>query len=228
MSLSVILPCLDEAEILGESLGELQWLRERGHELVLVDGGSRDGSVDVAASLVDRILVSTPGRAGQMNLGARAASEEILWFMHVDTRVFPGADREIVRALNGRPGWGRFDVRLSGTIPTLRLVEWSMNLRSRLTGIATGDQGIFVTRDLFKASGGYPEIALMEDIELSRRLKRAARPRCITRPLETSSRRWERQGIYRTIAKMWALRLAYYFGADPGHLAARYGSSHSS
>lgn len=225
MQLSIVLPCLDEAEILVERLVALQWLRDQGHELILVDGGSRDASADLAEGLVDTILVSPKGRAGQMNLGARAARGEILWFLHVDTRVFDGADREVIGALGNRPGWGRFDVRLSGSKPALRLVEWMMNLRSRLTGIATGDQGIFVTRELFAASGGYPEIALMEDIEISRRLKRYARPKCIPQPLVTSSRRWERRGIYRTIAKMWGLRLAYFFGADPVRLAARYGSS---
>ncbi|MEI2783937.1 MAG: TIGR04283 family arsenosugar biosynthesis glycosyltransferase [Candidatus Competibacter sp.] len=158
-----------------------------------------------------------------MNAGARQANGDILWFLHADSLPPPDALSLIRAALAGRErGWGRFDVRLSGRRPSLRMVEFSMNLRSRLTGIATGDQGIFVRRDLFERIGGYPPIALMEDIALSRTLKRYGRPVCLRQRVLTSSRRWERDGIARTVLLMWRLRLAYFLGADPDRLARIY------
>jgi rSAM/selenodomain-associated transferase 2 len=157
-----------------------------------------------------------------MNAGARAARGAYLWFLHADTRVLPGALAALEDACSGGALWGRFDVRLSGRQPLLRLVERLMNLRSCLTGIATGDQGIFVTRAGFEDVGGYPEIPLMEDIALSRALRRRARPLCVRTPIETSSRRWEGRGLLRTILLMWRLRLAYALGADPRRLARRY------
>ncbi len=169
------------------------------------------------------MIVSPPGRAAQMNRGAAIAHGEILLFLHVDTRLPPNADRLITAALDGAGHrWGRFDVRLSGHHPLLRIVEGLMNLRSRLSGISTGDQAIFVRRADFESVGGFPDIALMEDIALSRRLKRLARPCCLRQRLVTSSRRWEANGIVRTIALMWWLRLAYFLGADPARLRKRY------
>lgn len=221
--LSVIIPCLDEGALIRPALQALQPLRAQGCELLLVDGGSGDGSAQLAAGLVDRLLLSEPGRAWQMNAGASVANGEILWFLHLDSQV-PTNATELIRSALARSGygWGRFDIRLSGNRRSLRLVAAMMNLRSRLSGIATGDQGIFVRRDWFRSLGGYAEIPLMEDIEFSRRCKRRGRPVCIRRPLLTSSRRWERDGVWRTVALMWRLRLAFFLGADPARLARRY------
>ena len=223
LRISVVMPVLNEEAYLVGSLGALQPLRERGCELIVADGGSRDRSVALAEPLADRVVVAPKGRAAQMNAGARQAGGDVLWFLHADTRPPPDAP-ELIRAALARPdrGWGRFDVRLSGSRPALRVVERAMNLRSRLTGIATGDQGIFVRRELFERIGGYPPIALMEDIALSRALKRHGRPICLQQRVLTSSRRWERNGIWRTILLMWRLRLAYFFGADPDRLARIY------
>ncbi|MGD2075340.1 MAG: TIGR04283 family arsenosugar biosynthesis glycosyltransferase [Gammaproteobacteria bacterium] len=222
MRLSVVIPTLEEAAHIGDTLESMQDLRARGHELIVVDGGSRDDTLDRAAPRVDRCLSAPAGRAQQMNAGAAAARGDILWFLHADTRAAPDADRIILAACGTRESWGRFDVRLSGRQPLLRLVEGLMNLRSRLTGIATGDQGIFVTRRLFEAVGGFPDLPLMEDIELSKRLRRRRRPVCLRQPVLTSSRRWESRGILRTIALMWYLRSAYFLGVPAERLALRY------
>jgi rSAM/selenodomain-associated transferase 2 len=216
------MPCLDEGEALLSSLASLAPLRAAGHELILVDGGSEELPEAAILGLVDRLLISPPGRAAQMNLGASQAQGDILWFLHADTQIFAGADRLLLDALASRPGWGRFDIRLSGDRPLLRMVALGMNLRSRWSGIATGDQGIFVHRRLFESVGGFPDQALMEDIEISRRLKRIARPHCLTPPLTTSSRRWERGGVLKTILLMWGLRLAYWLGVSPARLASLY------
>lgn len=221
--LSIIVPCLDEGAVIERLLAQLQSLRGEGHEVVVVDGGSRDATRERAAPWVDRLLVCAPGRARQMNLGAQAAQGDMLWFLHADTRLPEGAAQAVIEALQQPAAvWGRFDVALSGVHPLLRMVEAMINLRSRLSGIATGDQGIFVRRQAFEAAGGFADIALMEDIALSRRLKRLARPRCLCQRLITSSRRWESRGILRTVLLMWWLRLAYALGASPAWLARRY------
>jgi len=222
-ALSIVIPCLNEAAIVRQRLSALQGLRERGHQLILVDGGSDDGTPDLAAGLVDQLLASPAGRARQMNCGAEAAEGVALWFLHLDTEVPADADRLILKALEHRL-WGRFDVRLSGRQTAFRVIEWMMNRRSCLTGIATGDQGVFVRRNRFEQVRGYPRIELMEDIALSRRLKRQGLPACIKTPLRTSSRRWETHGIVRTVVLMWSLRLAYFLGASPAFLARRYPS----
>ena len=221
--ISVVIPVLDEAEGIARSLRPLQALRGHGIEVVVVDGGSRDGTRHAAHSLCDRILDAPCGRARQMNAGARAASGHVLLFLHADTRLPSGWSRMIQDALEDRGReWGRFDVRLDGVHPMLRVVERAMNLRSRLSGIATGDQAIFVTSAAFQAAGGFPDIALMEDIALSRALRARSPPICLRAAVVTSSRRWERNGIARTIVLMWRLRLEYAFGADPEKLARLY------
>jgi rSAM/selenodomain-associated transferase 2 len=219
---SVIVPCLNEADILEARLGALQPLRHVGHEVILVDGGSTDGSVELAGPLADLVLRSPPGRAAQMNLGAREARGSVLWFLHLDCEAPPGAASALCGALGAGRGWGRFEVRLSGRAPLLRVVERMMSLRSRLTGIATGDQGIFVRRSLFESVGGFAEIPLMEDVELSAKLKRVTPPVVVPLRLLASSRRWERDGVLRTIATMWFLRAAFWLGADPVRLARVY------
>lgn len=221
--LSVIVPCLNEAEGISDALAALAPLRARGAEVIVVDGGSSDGTVERAAPLADRVISAPRGRASQMNAGAARARGEIMLFLHADTLLPESADALIVDGLKrSRRGWGRFDVVISGSDPLLRVVARLMNVRSRLTGIATGDQAIFVTRSLFTAAGGYPEIALMEDIALSKRLKRFGRPLCLRHRLVASGRRWEKHGVVRTIVLMWRLRLAFWLGADPVKLAVRY------
>ena len=184
----------------------------------MVDGGSDDGTPQLAAGLCDRLLDAPRGRALQMNAGARAARGDALLFLHADTRLPPEADRAVLESLRSR-AWGRFDVRIEGRHPLLGVVGRLMNLRSRLTGIATGDQAIFVRRDAF---AGYPEIALMEDVALCKALKRRGPPACLRLRVTTSGRRWETRGVVRTILLMWRLRLAYALGADPARLAERY------
>ncbi len=221
MQVSIIMPVLDEGDVLAHSLAALQDLRAAGHELILVDGGSRDGSLRLAAGLADRILHSPPGRARQMNAGAAMAGGDVLLFLHADTRLPATALNDIPQALRASV-WGRFDVRLSGRAWPLRIIERLMNRRSCLTGMATGDQAIFVRRAVFEQVGGYPDIPLMEDLELSRRLKRLSRPACVHTPVITSSRRWEEQGILRTVLLMWSLRLAWFLGVPPRRLARIY------
>jgi len=226
MKISIVIPVLNEAPIIEEILSALQPYRLAGAELIVVDGGSTDASVALSQPLADRVMRGPQGRARQMNVGAEAATGEILLFLHADTRLPATADQLIVTKMerHGRD-WGRFDVRLSGRHLLLRLVEGSMNLRSRLSGIATGDQAIFVRREVFKAAGGFPEIDLMEDITLSRILKRHGPPLCLWQRVTTSSRRWEENGYLQTLFLMWYLRLAYFFGASPGNLARLYGRS---
>jgi rSAM/selenodomain-associated transferase 2 len=223
MMLSIIVPCLNEAETIVDALRELQSLRARGAEVIVVDGGSRDDSVARALAWADRVLAARRGRALQMNAGAVAANRDILLFLHADCVLPESADHLIIDGLNrARKSWGRFDVTINGRHPLLRIVGALMNARSRLTGIATGDQGIFVTRSLFEAAGRFPEIALMEDVALSRRLKRFSAPLCLRHHIHTSGRRWERHGVLRTVVLMWRLRIAYWLGADPDKLALRY------
>lgn len=220
--LSVIVPVLNEAGCLPDTLARLQPMRRRGHQVILADGGSDDGSIRLAAPLVDDVVIGPAGRGRQMNQGASRADGDILLFLHSDTRAPVVVDRVVLTALGSSSGWGRFDIGLSGSHPLLRLVEFSMNLRSRLTRIATGDQGLFVSRDLFERCGGFSEQPLMEDIDLSRALKRLSRPLCLSQRLVTSSRRWEQRGILRTVTMMWYLRAAYFFGVPAEHLARRY------
>jgi rSAM/selenodomain-associated transferase 2 len=216
--LSVIVPALNEAPAIREALEALAPLRARGHEVIVVDGGSNDATASLAASACDRLLVAPRGRALQMNAGALAASGDALVFLHADTRLPERADELIDTAL-ARATWGRFDVRIASSRPLLALVGCAMNLRSRLTGTATGDQAIFVRRDAFP---GFPEIPLMEDIALSRLLKRRGPPACLRARVVTSARRWEARGVWRTILLMWRLRLLYALGAAPQRLARHY------
>ncbi|MFO7593415.1 MAG: TIGR04283 family arsenosugar biosynthesis glycosyltransferase [Pseudomonadota bacterium] len=219
--ISIIIPALNEARHIRETLLRLQPLRERGHEVIVVDGGSDDTTPALAAPLADAVLVSPAGRSVQMATGAERARGAILWFLHADTLVPPEADRAIHDALQRRQ-WGRFDVALSGHHPMLRMVERMINLRSRLSGIATGDQGIFLRTGLYREIGGMPQQPLMEDVELSRRLRRHGRPACLKQTLQTSSRRWEEHCILRTIFLMWGLRAAYALGVPATRLAGLY------
>lgn len=221
MRLSVIVPTLNEADRIRIALEALQPLRVRGHEVIVVDGGSEDSTAILAAPLADQVLATRRGRAVQMNAGAAAAKGEALLFLHADTRL-PAQAENLVSAALGKSAWGRFDVAIEGRSRLLALVASSMNLRSRLTGIATGDQAIFARREAFSRAGGFPEIALMEDIAFSKRMKTLSRPACLRERVATSARRWEANGVLRTIVLMWRLRLAYFLGARPEELARRY------
>lgn len=222
MSLSIIIPVLNEAAGIASFLTALSELRARGAELIVVDGGSSDGTPALAAPLVDLVVHSKSGRARQMNAGAAQARGQALLFLHADTYLPADADVLIASALKDSD-WGRFDVRFDGKHPLMPVIATMMNLRSRISGIATGDQAMFMRRDTFHQAGGFAAIPLMEDIELSRRLMRIGRPNCIRRPVATSPRRWEKHGVVRTVLLMWRLRLAFFFGADPHKLAIAYG-----
>ena len=246
LPLSIVVPMLNEAAALPGLLAHLAGWRRRGCEVVLVDGGSRDDSVAIARAAGLRVVTTERGRARQMNAGARACSGAILLFLHADTRLPEAADAMVRAALGGAarglaghspaaaspakaprvaqspPAWGRFDVSIDGSPRMLRVVAALMNLRSRLSGIATGDQAMFVGRDAFEAVGGFPDQPLMEDIELSRRLLHVSRPACLRARVTTSGRRWEQRGVWRTIALMWRLRWAYWRGVPAEVLAEAY------
>ena len=220
-ALAIVVPMLDEAATLPALLVHLAGWRARGCEVVLVDGGSRDDSVAMARAAGLRVVVAERGRARQMNAGAQACGGALLLFLHADTRLPEAADA-MVRAALAVQAWGRFDVRIDGRPLMLRVVAALMNLRSRLSGIATGDQAIFVRREVFEALGGFPDQPLMEDIELSCRLLRVSRPACLRARVRTSGRRWEQRGVWRTIALMWRLRWAYWRGVPAERLAEAY------
>lgn len=226
MRLAVIVPALNEDAAIVPALARLAALRDRGVTVIVVDGGSRDDTALHARPLADSLLHSDRGRAQQMNVGAKAALDggaEALVFLHADCILPDLSDRLIEAALlDGRHEWGRFDVRIEGEAPVLSVVSTLMNWRSRLTGICTGDQAIFVTRAAFEQLSGFAAIPLMEDIEFSKRARRISWPAAIAARVRTSGRRWQRHGVWRTIVLMWSFRLAYFLGADPHRLAQRY------
>jgi len=224
-AISIIIPVLNEAGQINSRLQVLQPLRKHC-QVLLVDGGSTDGSPLIAEPLVDRVLYSLPGRARQMNYGASQVEAGLLLFLHADTLLSENAIDLIVKAVAEGFSWGRFDVRFDSSEPVFKVIAFMMNWRSRLTAIATGDQAIFMTRKAFHDVGGFPDIALMEDIAISTRLKNIGKPCCLRETVVTSARRWQRQGIAKTILLMWRLRLAYFLGADPDALAQRYYRSH--
>jgi rSAM/selenodomain-associated transferase 2 len=219
--LSVIVPTLDEASAIAATLVAA---RAPGcGELIVVDGGSGDDTLEIARRLADRVLSAPRGRAAQMNAGARAAAGDVLLFLHADTRLPAGYAGAIGRALadTGVVG-GRFDVRLDAPGLPFRVLERAISARSRLTRVATGDQGMFVRRTVFERLGGFPLLPLMEDLALARALKRAGRVACLRETVLTSARRWQRHGVVRTVVLMWTLRLAYYAGVSPARLARVY------
>ncbi|MEO7337688.1 MAG: TIGR04283 family arsenosugar biosynthesis glycosyltransferase [Caldimonas sp.] len=227
--LSIVMPVLDEAPIVESALRQLAGLRAAGVEVIVVDGGSRDATAAVALPLADRVVATARGRARQMNAGAAVARGDVFLFLHADTVLPNDAVAAIEAALGGdgtghrpRALWGRFDVRITGGGPMLAIVAMMMNARSRLTGIATGDQAIFVERGAFAAAGGFPDQPLMEDIELSNRLRLIGRPACLRERVATSGRRWQSRGVWPTILLMWRLRLLYRLGVAPERLARSY------
>lgn len=218
----MIVPVLNEAENLPAFLQHLQPLRASGHQLILVDGGSVDDSLAVAAPFCDLTLSSTAGRARQMNTGAAQATGDWLLFLHADTRLPQPFFEWCEKIASSSRSWGRFNVQLSGQRRMFRVIENCINWRSKITGIATGDQAIFVRRELFQSMGGFVDEPLMEDVELCRRLRKISAPLCFKQPVKTSSRRWETGGVWRTILLMWELRLRYFLGAKPAELVRRY------
>jgi len=220
-TVAVVMPVLNEAGTLSAALEHLR--QQAPDEIIIVDGGSNDTTCDIVRNHPQiRLLNTARGRAAQMNAGGAAVDSDILLFLHADTRLPPDAIGSIRAAVRAGHLWGRFDVRLDNPKPIYRVIEWLMNQRSAITGVATGDQAIFVRRDIFRELGGYPAIALMEDIALSARLKRIMAPARLRTAVTTSARRWERYGVIRTVARMWWLRLCYWFGVSPARLARWY------
>ena len=216
MRISIIIPVFNDAEALKVLLPQLAPYRI---ETIVVDGGSHDSPEHIAKKFGTNYIISELGRAKQMNAGAAKATGEVLLFLHGDSEL-PIAFDKLIKDAMDHALWGRFDVRLSGSQPMFRVIEWMMNHRSELTGICTGDQGIFVQSKVFKQLGGFPDIPIMEDIELSKGMPGA--PYCIRQKLTTSSRRWEQNGIWKTIILMWTLRLRYFLGTRPEQLVKQY------
>jgi rSAM/selenodomain-associated transferase 2 len=223
LRLSIIIPVLNEAPRL-EALGPtLAGARAAGCEVIVVDGGSDDASCAVARTFADIVIIAPRGRANQLNAGARVASQAVLWFVHADSQLPATAYTHIQNAVGTTDAaWGRFDIDIVGRARGLAIIAWFINQRSRMTGVATGDQGIFVTRALFDAVGGFPALPLMEDVAICKALRRIRRPFCLTCRIGTSGRRWETHGIIRTVILMWRLRFDYWRGVDPHELHARY------
>lgn len=222
--LSIVMPVLNEADTIREALSRLAACRKRDVEVIVADGGSSDGTPALAAPLCDRVIAAPRGRASQMNAGAGAATGDVLMFLHCDCILPDEADRMILNGLaQSGASWGRFDISIAGRHPLLPVIATMMNWRSRVTGIATGDQAVFVRRDAFAKAGQFPAIALMEDIALSRSLKRFSSPLCLRSRVIASARRWEKNGVIRTMMLMWRLRLGYVLGESPERLARIYG-----
>jgi len=229
MSLVIIIPALNEAHNIRNALASLQAMRARGVRVIVVDGGSSDATATLAAGMADLVMASAKGRAIQMNAGASASTDDWLLFLHADSVLPPDADLHIATAIAGGKCWGRFDIRITGSHFMFAVISWFMNHRSRLTGIATGDQGLFMTRRTYEAVGGFPVQSLMEDVEMCKRLKgaRMAGPALLAERVTTSGRRWQQHGVWRTILLMWRLRFQYWRGTPAAELHAMYyGKSH--
>jgi rSAM/selenodomain-associated transferase 2 len=222
VKLSIVMPTLNEAAGVLASIQSLQSWRQNGAELVVVDGGSTDTTIELVKPWVDQVIVTLPGRATQMNAGAKVSSQDLLLFLHADTALPIDVMEQLNQAIKQGACWGRFDVRIEGEAFMLRVISFMMNNRSKFTGIATGDQGIFVRRDLFESVGGFPSQILMEDIELSKILRRQFKPACLPGPVFTSGRRWESNGVWKTIFLMWRLRWSYWRGVEAVKLKEMY------
>lgn len=224
MKVSIIIPVLNEAENIADTLLSLDSYRNQGHEVIVVDGGSNDATVSISEQYTDKVLRSDSGRAIQMNSGIAEAKGDVLLFLHADTRLPDDALGGIITAVEEGHFWGRFNVRLSGSHFLFRIIERMMNMRSCITGVATGDQAIFVSRESIDIIGDYPRLPLMEDVVFSKRLRKLDWPACIKQRVITSSRRWEHRGILRTMLLMWRLRLLFFLGVPAEKLAKQYTS----
>ena len=221
MLISIVIPVLNEDGSIKNLLQQLQSYRQQGHEIIVVDGGSIDDTISISESLSDKVIPSSSGRALQMNNGAAQSRNDTLWFIHADT-VLPDNALENVQQALTKSDWGRFNVKLSGSNILFRLIETMMNIRSCMTGVATGDQAMFVKRKLFESVRGYSNLPLMEDVDLSKKLKKFSRPNCLKETLTTSSCRWEKNGILSTVLLMWRLRFLYWLGVSADKLASQY------
>ena len=221
--ISIIIPVLNEADGIVRLLEPLQDFRAQGAEIIIIDGGSTADTVNLASQLADSVRLAPRCRGIQMNAGAAMAQGRVFLFLHADTHLPSAALNLIEQAVHDGDVWGRFDVRIEGSSRGLGMVGFMMNWRSRLSGIATGDQAIFVTREAFCCVGGFPDIPLMEDLVFSRAMRTIARPACLREKVTTSGRRWEANGLIRTILAMWWLRLRFYLGGNPNGLAQEYG-----
>lgn len=229
MRIAVVIPTLNEAAAIADTLRSLQPLRAAGLYIVVADGASTDGTPELARPLADALVAAPRGRAAQMNAGAAAAGAAdagVFLFLHADTLLPEGGIAAVAAALaDGRRRWGRFDVRIAGRSRWLPVIAALMNLRSRWSGIATGDQAIFVTAKAFAAAGGFPEWPLMEDIGISRALRRLSPPAALRLRVTTAGRRWDAHGPLRTILLMWWLRGCFFLGVKPERLAALYAAA---
>ncbi len=219
--IAIVIPVRNEAAMLPQALQRLKAL-QGVDEIVFVDGESSDGSAALIQAAGFICLLSTAGRAKQMNMGTAQTKSEIILYLHVDTAISSSHISDIKKTYNQAFAYGRFDVSLSNKRLTYRIISFFINLRSCLSKVATGDQGIFVRRTMFEAVGGYPEIPLMEDIALTKALRRKGKVLCLRNKLETSSRRWEQHGVMRTVWLMWKLRFLYWLGVSPEKLAGMY------
>ena len=222
LKISIIVPTLDEAGVIATTLAALAPLRALGHEVIVVDGGSRDGTLALCRGRADAAFVAPRGRARQMNTGAARARGDVLLFQHADTLLPAQTDALVAEAIQGNATWGRFDVRITGRSLMFPVIAALMNRRSCWTGIATGDQAMFVRRDVFERLGGFADLALMEDVDLSRRLRAQGAPACLHERVVISGRRWEARGVWRTIGLMWWLRWCHWRGVPADELAKTY------
>ena len=219
-NISIIIPVFNEADIVVSALKHLASITDNRCEIILVDGGSKDRTKELARPYVDKLIdTHSSGRAIQMNAGAKKANGNQFLFLHCDTRL-PDNFIDLILVCNS--DWGFFQVNLSGRKWMFRIIESMINIRSRLTRIATGDQALFINKEVFLALGGFATIPLMEDVEICKRLRKQHKLECIKIPVLTSSRRWEKLGIWRTIFLMWRLRLSYFLGVSPNKLALKY------
>jgi rSAM/selenodomain-associated transferase 2 len=212
--ISIIIPVLNEARNIKQAVASTQ--PSTNVEVIVVDGGSNDGTVEIAESLGVKLISAPRGRAAQMNAGALAASGEILLFLHADSRLSAGFDI-IVRTALQQPGVvaGAFAVRIDAQLWSLRLVEWGVNWRSRFLQMPYGDQAIFLTKEIFHKIGKFPEIPIMEDFELIRRLRRTGEITIINVPVLTSARRWLKNGVFKTTLTNQIIIVAYLLGVSP-------------
>ena len=223
LKLSIIVPVLNEAQFLSRQHNLFKSLLREGHEIIIVDGGSEDKSVLIARSVDCETFITKASRGYQLHFGAMKSKNDTLLFMHADTLLPESATALISNVLTrSKKHWGRFDVSFNNSNLIFSIIAWFMNKRSCLTGVVTGDHAIFVNRDIYIRSGGFEDIPIMEDIEISKRLKKFSMPICLHDKVITSSRKWEAQGIIRTILKMWILRLLYFCGIPPRKLERLY------